>query len=267
MPATAITFLVAALAISGIPPLSGFFSKDEILWFSFINGSVLLWVIGAVTALITAFYMFRLYFMTFEGKQRFGHEKHPHESPRVMTIPLIILAVLSAIGGFIGIPEIFSGEHGNNFHNWLAPIFRNAERKLAFYGSHSHTEEIVLMSISIVGAVLSILFARYVYLKNPAFAESVSRRFKGAYNLLFNKYYVDEAYDAAVIKPVVKGSEKILWKIADNAVIDGVVNGTAAIINSVSGIIRKVQTGVAQLYALVMVLGVVAALFWIILSL
>ncbi len=164
------------LAISGVPPLSGFFSKDEILWFSFINGSTLLWAIGAVTALITAFYMFRLYFLTFEGKHRFGHEKHPHESPKIMTIPLMILAVLSAIGGFIGIPEIFSGEHGNVFHNWLAPVFRNAERKLAFYGAHSHSEEILLMSISTAGAVASILFARYVYLKNPAFAEKVSRK-------------------------------------------------------------------------------------------
>jgi NADH-quinone oxidoreductase subunit L len=266
MPVTAMTFLVAALAISGVPLLSGFFSKDEILWYSFINGSVFLWVIGAVTALITAFYMFRLYFLTFSGKERFGHEKHPHESPKLMTIPLIVLAVLSAIGGFIGIPEIFSGEHGNMFHNWLAPIFRNADRKLAFYGAHSHLEEIILMTISTIGAVASIFFARYVYLKNPSIAENVSRKFKGVYRLLLNKYYVDEVYDAAVVNPIVKGSEKVLWKVADNKIIDGLVNGTASFITLISNNIRKMQTGVAQVYALVMMLGIVAALFWLILS-
>ncbi|HMN48671.1 MAG TPA: NADH-quinone oxidoreductase subunit L, partial [Ignavibacteriaceae bacterium] len=113
MPRTYLTFLIAALAISGIPPLSGFFSKDEILWYSYANGGLFFWIIGAGTAMMTAFYMFRLYILTFEGKERFGHDKHPHESPAVMTIPLMVLAVLAAVGGFIGIPEIFSGEHGN----------------------------------------------------------------------------------------------------------------------------------------------------------
>ncbi|MBZ0200163.1 MAG: NADH-quinone oxidoreductase subunit L [Ignavibacteriaceae bacterium] len=267
MPHTAFTFLIAALAISGVPIFSGFFSKDEILWYSFANGGLFYWVIGAFTALLTAFYMFRLYFLTFEGKERFGHEKHPHESPKLMTIPLIVLAVLAAIGGLIGIPEVFSGEHGNLFHSWLEPIFKNANMKLAFYSSHSHLQEIVLMVISVAGAIGSILFARYVYLKNPSIAQKTSQKFAGFYKLLFNKYYVDETYDAVIVNPIKKSSESFLWKIADDKIIDGLVNGTAALIASVSENIRKMQTGVAQFYAVVMMIGVVTALFWIILSL
>lgn len=266
MPQTAITFLIAALAISGIPPLSGFFSKDEILWYSFSNGSFILWLVGVITALMTAFYMFRLYFLTFEGKERFGHDKHPHESPKVMTIPLIILAVLSVIGGFVGIPEVFSGEHGNQFHNWLAPIFKDADRKLMHFGLHSHFEEILLMVISVIGASASILLARYIYLKKPEIASRTASRFKGVYNLLWNKYFTDEIYDAVIVSPTVMISKNVLWKIADNRIIDGTVNGAAKLIEILSATIRKVQTGVAQLYALVMVLGIAAALLWIILS-
>ena len=166
MPITYGTFLVAATAISGIPPLSGFFSKDEILWYSYANLGIVFWAIGVITAILTAFYMFRLYFMTFEGKEKFDHHKqHPHESPKLMTIPLIVLGVLSAIGGFIGIPEIFSGEHGNLFHTWLAPVFRTAEIKLMNVASHSHFEEILLMIISVVAAASAIFYARYVYLE------------------------------------------------------------------------------------------------------
>ncbi len=266
MPQTAITFLIAALAISGIPPLSGFFSKDEILWYSFANGSFILWLIGVITAMMTAFYMFRLYFLTFEGKERFGHDKHPHESPKVMTIPLIILAVLSVIGGFVGIPEVFSGEHGNQFHNWLAPIFKDADRKLMHFGLHSHFEEILLMVISVIAAASSILFARYIYLRKPEIASRTASRFKGLYNLLWNKYFVDEIYDAIIVNPTVTISRNILWKIADNKIIDGTVNGAAKLIDVLSATIRKIQTGVAQLYALIMVLGIAAALLWIILS-
>lgn len=267
LPITALTFLIAAFAISGIPPLSGFFSKDEILWYSYANGGMFFWLIGVITALLTAFYMFRLYFLTFEGKTRFSHDKHPHESPSIMTTPLIILAVLSIIGGFIGIPEIFAGEHGNLFHNWLAPIFKPAEKKLALYGSHSHFEEILLMVISVIGAAGSIYFAKFIYTKKPFVAVTISKRFNKIYNLLWNKYFVDEAYDKVVVKPIVKTSELFLWKIADNKIIDGLVNSTAAVIDFTSQKIRKIQTGVAQFYAVVMMLGIVLALFWIIFAL
>ncbi len=264
LPQTAVTFLVAALAISGIPPLSGFFSKDEILWYSYANGGLVFWLVGVMTALLTAFYMFRLYFLTFEGKSRFSHDKHPHESPKVMVIPLMVLAGLSIIGGFVGIPEIFSGEHGNSFHNWLSPIFKSAERKLAIYGSHSHFEEILLMIISVIGAASSIFFAKYVYTQKPNIAVRASKRFDKVYNLLWNKYFVDETYDATVVNPILKGSDSFLWKIADNKIIDGLVNATASIVDLISQRIRKIQTGVAQFYAVVMMVGIVIALFWII---
>ncbi len=267
MPKTYMTFLIASLAISGIPPFSGFFSKDEILWESFANGNFIYWFVGAFTALLTAFYMFRLVYLTFEGKERFGHDKHPHESPALMTVPLMILAVLAAVGGFIGIPELFSGEGGNQFSNWLEPVFKNAQARLVQYGGHSHIEEILFMSITVVGAVAAIWYARYIYLQNNQIAVNYSKKFSGLYNLLLNKYFVDEAYDASVINPIVKGSESFLWKIADAKIIDGAVNGTAAVIQSISKNIRKLQNGVAQSYALVMMLGIVIALFWIILSL
>ena len=267
MPITYGTFLVAAVAISGIPPLSGFFSKDEILWYSFTNLGFVFWLIGLITALMTAFYMFRLYFITFEGKEKFDHHKvHPHESPKLMTVPLIILAVLSAIGGFIGIPEIFSGEHGNLFHTWLSPVFKTAELKLMDFGSHSHFEELFLMIVSVLAAASAIFYARYIYLKKPSIAEKTSSKFKGIYNVFLNKYFLDEAYEASIINPIVKGSENILWKIADNKLIDGLINGVANLVGKISDLIKKVQTGVAQSYALVMVLGILIALFWLILS-
>lgn len=268
MPVTFFTFIIAAFAISGFPGLSGFFSKDEILWFSYANGNLVYWLLGALTAVLTAFYMFRLVSLTFFGEERFSKDKyHPHESPKVMTIPLIILAVLSVIGGWIGIPEVFSGEHGNQFHNWLAPIFHDAELKLAQYGSHSNTEELLLMTISVI-AVLGGIFAAYkIYTQKRDIAEKVAAKFKGIYTLLWNKYYVDEIYEAAVIQPIQKSSEKILWKIADNKIIDGLVNALARIVDEISGIIKKMQTGVAQFYALVMMGGIAIALFWIILSL
>jgi NADH-quinone oxidoreductase subunit L len=267
MPQTYFTFLIAALAISGIPPLSGFFSKDDILLNTYANGQYILWFVGFATAILTAFYMFRLYFLTFEGKERFGSQKHPHESPKLMTIPLIVLAVLSAIGGFIGIPAIFAGENGNLFERWLEPVFKNANTKMMTYGVHSNLEAIVLMSVTVIGAAISIYFARYVYLKNPRFALNASTKLKGLYNLLLNKYFVDELYDAVIVNPIAKGSDRFLWRFTDVAVIDGFVNGTASLIIFISGKIRKIQTGVTQFYAVIMMLGIVIALFWIIMSL
>jgi NADH-quinone oxidoreductase subunit L len=268
MPTTYLTFFVAALAISGIPPLSGFFSKDEILWYSFANGGFLLWLVGILTALLTAFYMFRLTSLTFEGKERFNnHQIHPHESPKVMTVPLIVLAILSIIGGFIGIPKIFSGENGNLFHNWLEPVFSKANNRLAHFGTHSHLTEIILMIVSITGAAISIWFARFIYLKNPSIAEKVSSRFKSIYNLLWNKYFIDEIYDTIVVRPIKQTSDTFLWKVADAKWIDGLVNGTAKLVEIISEKIRKMQTGITQAYAMVMMIGIVLALLWIILSL
>ncbi|HEX2868456.1 MAG TPA: NADH-quinone oxidoreductase subunit L [Ignavibacteriales bacterium] len=267
MPRTYLTFLIAALAISGFPGLSGFFSKDEILWYAYAQGNIVLWIVGVLTAVMTAFYMFRLVFLTFYGKERFSHDVHPHESPSLMTVPLMVLAFLSVVGGYIGLPAIFSGEGGNLFESWLAPVFTSAERKLEVYGSHTHSEEFLLMFVSVVAALGSIYFAYYVYTKRQDIAERTSQKFKGLYRLLLNKYFVDEAYEAAVVQPIQKGSETLLWKFTDSKIIDGVVNGSAALIDRTAGFIRRFQTGVAQFYALIMIAGIAIALFWIIISL
>ncbi len=267
MPKTFATFLIATLAISGIPGLSGFFSKDEILWNAYDKGGFIFWFIGVLTAMMTAFYMFRLLSLTFYGKERFDHHHvHPHESPALMTVPLIILAVLSVIGGYIGMPVVFVGEHGNLFENWLAPIYEPAKLKLAHFGHGSHFVEILLMVISVALALAAIYSALKIYLKKPGIAENVSKKFKGLYNLLWNKYFVDEAYEAAVIKPIQKGSEKVLWDFADSTIIDGIVNGSAHLIELISGSIRKIQTGITQFYAVIMMTGIAIILLWLILN-
>ena len=191
---------------------------------------------------------------------------HPHESPSLMTVPLMILAVLSIIGGYIGLPKVFFGEHGNLFHSWLAPVFISAERKLLNFGTHSHFEELLLMTISVAGAVAAIFLARHIYLRKPEIAAKFSTKLKGTYNLLLNKYFVDEIYDATVVNPIVKGSENFLWKMADNKLIDGFVNSTAAVIQDAGQKLRRIQTGIAQSYALIMVVGILLAIMWIILS-
>lgn len=268
MPKTYMTFFIATLAITGIPGLSGFFSKDEILWSAYANGGFVFWLIGAITAMLTAFYMFRLVSLTFYGTERFDHHHvHPHESPSLMTVPLMILALLSVVGGYIGIPKVFSGEHGNLFESWLEPIYAPAQAKLATFGSHTHLEEILLMALSVAAALSAIYFALHVYTKKPAIAENVSSRFKGIYNLLLNKYFVDEIYEAGVVQPIQKGSDLFLWKIFDIKIIDGLVNGLAVLVQSGSGIIRKIQNGVTQSYALIMMAGIAVVLLWLILSL
>ena len=267
MPVTYLTFLIAAFAIAGVPGLSGFFSKDEILWYSYSKGNLTFWIIGALTAVMTAFYMFRLVSLTFFGKERFSKDVHPHESPKVMTIPLIILAFLSVVGGYVGIPEIFSGEGGNALKNWFKPIFAPAEAKLRSYGSHSHFEELLLMGLSVAAAICAIYFAYIIYTQKREIADKTASSVKGLYNTLLNKYYIDEIYEASIIKPIQVISEKVLWKVTDNKLIDGIVNGSAKIIDFISSIVKKMQSGVAQFYALIMVLGISIALFWIILSL
>jgi NADH-quinone oxidoreductase subunit L len=261
MPKTYWTFLAAALAISGIPPFSGFFSKDEILWKTFSEGSTTLYVFAAVTAMMTAFYIFRVFFFTFEGKKRWHENVHPHESPPVMTLPLVILGILSVFGGFIGMPAVFVGQSGNFFDAWLAPVFEPALSKIAYYGEHSHTAEILLMILSVGFAALSIYLTRKFYLQNIKPIDLLVRNFSKLYKLLLNKYWVDEVYDLLIVNPIKVASDKFLWKVHDVRVIDGFLNGTAALFDSGSKFIRKIQTGVAQFYALVMVFGIAIIIF------
>jgi NADH-quinone oxidoreductase subunit L len=262
LPVTYKTFLVGAIAIAGIPPLSGFFSKDEILWKAFSLGHEVLWFVGVIGAALTAFYMFRLVSLTFEGEKRWEAGKHPHEAPATMTIPLIVLAALSAIGGIAGIPASLGG--GNAIEQWLEPIFEQANLKLAYSGHGEVTLEYVLMAVSVAVAISGILIARRWYLGRKEIPEDLARRVPGVYNLLLNKYYVDELYDATVVTPVVKTSEHLLWRIVDEKMIDWLVNAIARATAAISRVVRMVQTGVAQSYVFVFLLGVVAIMSWLI---
>jgi NADH-quinone oxidoreductase subunit L len=266
LPTTYKTFLIAAIAISGIPPFSGFFSKDEILWKAFSSeyGSVALWVLGVLGAGLTAFYMFRLVSLTFEGEGRYGHNVHPHEAPKTMAIPLVILAFLSVVGGFVGIPESLLG--GNSIEKWLEPVFAPANDKLSLIPHAVDVTEYLLMGLSVGIAAVGIYFARRVYMRRAELAEEWKRKLPKIYSMLFNKYYVDEAYDAAIVAPTVKVSEAILWKGVDVSVIDGLVNGSAKLIAGVAQGIRRVQTGIAQQYATIFVGGILVILIWLIIK-
>ncbi len=260
MPITYRTFFIGTLAISGIPFLSGFFSKDEILWFAFLNGSPVLWAVGAVAAFTTAFYMWRVTTLTFDGTERFDHHHvHPHESPSTMTIPLIVLAFLSIFGGFLGVPHVIG--HALHFPNllehWLEPIFASGMSMLPVHGGDHTSLEIMLMTASTVLAILGILFAKRIYANGLERANALSEKFKGVYQLLLNKYYVDEIYHMVIAGPIVALSRDFLWKIFDVILIDGAVNGSARVVGVTGSALRRLQTGVAQNYALVMMAGIV----------
>jgi NADH-quinone oxidoreductase subunit L len=263
LPTTYKTFLAAALAISGIFPFSGFFSKDEILWKAFEQGSALYYLVGLGGAAMTAFYIFRLVSLTFEGERRWEGDVHPHEAPKVMTIPLIILAVLSLVGGIVGIPESLGGH--NALQHWLEPVFTSADNKLLIFpAGEVSAAEYILMIVSLGVAIAGALIARNIFVKRREVAVQLASRWNRFYRLLVNKYYVDEIYDAAFVNPVVKGSEKVLWAGFDMGLIDGAVNGTAKLIAIVSQFIRRMQTGVAQGYALSFVIGIIFVLGWLI---
>jgi NADH-quinone oxidoreductase subunit L len=257
MPVTWATFLIGAIAIAGIPPFAGFFSKDEILWYAFSSdlGSPALWVLGALGALMTAFYMFRLVYLTFYGKERFDHHHlHPHEAPKTMTVPLMLLAFLSVVGGFLGVPAALGG--GNIIGEWLEPVFAPAHRTLMLSGHGSHTAEYLLMAVSVLVAGAGIYLARRWYLEHPEVPNAIAARFAGVYRVLWNKYYVDEAYDAAVVRPIQKTSDAFLWKVFDVKIIDGAVNGSGWLAQTAATWLRRVQTGVAQSYAVILVGGI-----------
>ncbi len=266
LPTTYKTFAIGAIAIAGIPPFAGFFSKDEILWkaFSSEHGSIVLWALGVIGAGLTAFYMFRLVSLTFEGEPRYGHDIHPHEAPKTMTIPLIILAFLSIVGGFVGIPESLMG--GNSIEQWLEPIFAPAYDKLRINPHPVEITEYLLMALSVAIAAAGIYGARTLYLRRAELAEAWKTKYATAYRWLFNKYYVDEAYDTLFVIPTVKVSEGFLWKGIDVAVIDGIVDGSARLIAKIAQGIRQVQTGIAQQYAIVFVGGILFLLMWLILK-
>jgi NADH-quinone oxidoreductase subunit L len=263
LPLTYRTFLIGAIAIAGIPPLAGFFSKDEILWKVFSGGHTMLWLVGLVGAALTAFYMFRLVVLTFEGEKRWDASKHPHEAPLTMAVVLVILAVLSVVGGFVGVPASLGG--GNAIEHWLEPVFAPAAGVL-LAAPHGHDPvEYLLMGLSVAVAAGGIFLARRWYLTARRVPDDLARRWKPVYTLLLNKYYVDEIYDASVVRPLIGGSERLLWKRVDVGVIDWTVNALAAAVAWIGGTVRRIQTGVTESYMFVFLLGVVAILGWLLL--
>jgi NADH-quinone oxidoreductase subunit L len=267
LPVTFTTMFIATLAISGIPGLSGFFSKDEILWKSFSSGHghAALWAVGTAAAGITAFYMFRLVFLTFFGDSRMDPdvERHVHESPYSMTVPLMLLAVLSVAGGWIGIPEALGGH--NYFEAWLAPVFGHGTEGAAHGGGHhSLALEYLLMAGSVGVALCGIGLAWYLYRARPGVPKEIAGRVPGLYDVVLNKYYVDEIYDAAIVRRIVNGS-LWLWEAFDATFIDGIVNGVGALVRGAGERARRLQTGVVGSYALSLLLGaviVVGFLIW-----
>jgi NADH-quinone oxidoreductase subunit L len=256
LPTTFLCFLAGTLAISGIPLFSGFFSKDEILWkaFSSPHGHILLWVVGVVTAGLTAFYMFRLFFMTFMGKSRMDAkiEAHVHESPKPMTIPLMVLAVLSVIGGYVGIPHVLGGS--NRIEGFLSSVFAHGESAAHEAAHHSASTEYLLMAISIVVVLIAILVAYRFYVRDLRIPKRLAEKYRSVYQVLLNKYYVDELYAKVIVNPLLNLA-LLLWKRFDVLVIDGAANGIASLVKGAGSVIRRTQTGYLRNYALSLILG------------
>jgi NADH-quinone oxidoreductase subunit L len=292
IPVTGWTFLAAWLAIAGIFPFAGFFSKDEILASVFLRHDTilpwlpkLLWGIGVVTAGFTAFYMTRLVALVFFGRERMDAKvtSHVHESPRTMTLPLIVLAAGSLLIGFIGIPE-FLLAGGNRFGAWLAPVLGGlhgaghaglqgvGEGVAAGVGSPVHAGgeaahagnavEWILMLASLAAAGAGILLGLLFYVRRPDLPGRVAGRLGGLYRAVANKYYVDEAYRDAIVRPIQSGSRSFLWRIVDARVIDFTVNLVGVLSRGTSYVVRFAQTGYVQFYAAVVLLGV-AVLLWV----
>jgi NADH-quinone oxidoreductase subunit L len=257
IPWTFLTMGIATLAISGIPPFAGFWSKDEILWQAYQTNWVY-WLIGLITAFITSFYMFRLLFMTFFGDYRgapvdphgqssqahgdggHGHGE-PHESPMVMLVPLMILAFLSVVGGLVGI--------GNRFEHFLAPVFGSGDLAEAAGEAASHGTELLLMVVSVIVAFSGAILAYMLYISKPYLPQKIADALNGFYTAVVHKYYVDELYAKLFIKPLIDGSTSILWQGIDRTVIDDTVNDAADGARHVSDEVRHMQSGNLRSYA------------------
>ena len=284
IPITYWTFLFASLAIIGAPLFSGFFSKDEILWLAF-SSSPILWVVAFVTAGLTALYIWRLVFLTFFGESRLDPEvaSHVHESPRSMTVPLMVLAGLSLAGGWIGWPQFLGGS--NHFEHWLEPVFGHAAEVMAGGGAHeaahSAFQEWLLMGLSVGIAASGVYAAYYFVIQRREAADRLVQATGGVHRVLQNKYYIDEVYNAVFVDGFAKAGGTGLGKF-DASVVDGAVNGSAWLTRFTSSIsiwwdtwvidgavrlsafivkmlsypVRLLQTGLVQAYALFIVLGV-----------
>ena len=281
LPTTYWTFLIGAIAIAGIPPLAGFFSKDEILFETWMAGHWILWTIGAITALLTAIYMFRLVFLTFFGERHaaadthghaapghgHGHE-HLHDAPPAMAVALIVLAIGSVVAGWIGVPHALGGH--NELHAWLQPAFAAPARAGAEAAeaageaegaeAAATSTELTLIGVSTAIAALGIFIAWRIWVKRRIIADRFAEAYPGLYRLLLNKYFVDELYDAAVVQPIKVASTEGLWRGFDVKLVDGAVNGVAAIVSASASTLRRLQTGSVRTYAGSLFVGVVVIL-------
>jgi NADH-quinone oxidoreductase subunit L len=258
MPWTFATFTVGTLAIAGIPGLSGFFSKDLILYSAWNgpNYGRIFWTIGIVAAAFTSFYMFRLLILTFFGEARYTHHDvhHVHESPPAMIAPLVVLAVLAVIAGYVGVPAVLGGHE---------PI-------VEFLGGHApgpdaeqnHSLELILMAASVAAALAGLALAYLFYIARPNLPARMAAQAHAMYSILINKYYIDEGYNAIVVNPVVRTSRAFLWKTVDVFVIDGTVNGIGAVIRGAAGGLRHMQTGYVRTYAAWIFFGGILIVVW-----
>jgi NADH-quinone oxidoreductase subunit L len=255
MPWTFGAFLMGVLALSGIPLFSGFFSKDEILSNAYQLGAFVPWLLGVITAGLTAFYAFRLLFVAFYGKSRMDKktEKQVHESPPIIVVPLVILAVLSVIGGYIGLPRVLGV--GNAVDEFLHPVF--ADTSIAQPLAEGGATEGILIAISVLAVAVGFLAAYWIYIRNWGMAERMTKSAQWLYDIAYNKYYVDEAYTEAIVKPL-RILADVLADVVEQRSIDGAVDGLARLIGLAGEGVRRLQTGLVRNYALAMLIGVVA---------
>ena len=288
LPITYWTFLIGALAIAGVPGLSGFFSKDEVLYRTFAAGYPLLWLAGAAASLLTAIYMFRLVFLAFHGRGAAsvahahagshagtGGHPHLHDAPRNMAVVLAALAVGAVLAGYVGVPAALGG--GNRIEAFLEPSFHApaatggeaaaaGEAGLAAEAEGGHGEahdtgvELGLMGVSTAIALGGIALAALFFLRRRELADAWTDRYRGLHRLLFHKYYVDEIYDAAIVQPVKTVSEDVLWKGVDAGLIDGAVNGVGVTVRGAGAALRQLQTGSLRSYAASLFVGVLLVL-------
>jgi NADH-quinone oxidoreductase subunit L len=259
LPVTFITMLIGTIAISGLPPFSGFFSKDEILAHVYEQNKIM-WAIAVFTAFLTAFYMFRMVFLTFFGKYRGTHhaEEKIHESPSSMTFPLIVLAILSAVGGAIGIPEALGGQHW--LSHWLAPVIPHHG------GAENFATEYMLMAVSVIGVLIAIVIAYFKYVKqNHVPVPDEGKRTVMA-EISYHKFYIDEIYDLLITKPL-DAISAFFYRVFDKKIVDGIVNGLGWSTSEASKGIRLLQSGNVGFYIFMMVVGIISLLLYTYLSL